>query len=123
MFQNRFCLRDAVAAAFVLLCAILLLLFPAITRSDGEWLVITTPEGAQSYRLDKAQTFTVSSHGITLTVAIENGSARVLHSDCPDGVCRQSRAIKKSGETILCAPAGITLSVRGGGSDVDFVAG
>lgn len=114
---------DAVVAGLVLVAALALLLLPPLLRREGETLVVTTPEGRYTYPLSEDARFEVLSGGIRLIVVIEDGAAYVEHSDCPDGVCRASGRISKSGETILCAPAGVTLSVRGGGDGVDFVAG
>jgi hypothetical protein len=75
------------------------------------------------YPLSQNDCFEIVSQGITLSVVIEDGAAYVKESTCPDGVCRSTRSISKSGETVLCAPAGVTLTVRGGDGDVDFVAG
>ena len=123
MFRARLTRCDIVASVAVLLAAILMLLLPPLIRTDAEILVITTPEGSAEYALSQPCSLTVISRGITLTVVIEDGGAYVLHSDCPDGVCRLSGRIRKSGETIVCAPAGIRLLVKGGDEDVDFVAG
>ena len=84
---------------------------------------ITTPDGVQVYSLSEARELTFSSNGVTLTVVIENGEVFVKESDCPDGVCVAGGRISKSGETILCAPAKILLTVKGGDGNVDFVAG
>lgn len=123
MVRTKFSPWDAVVAGLVLIAALALLLIPPLLRREGETLVVTTPEGSCAYSLGEDLSFEIVSNGITLTVVIENGEAYVLHSSCPDGICRASGRISQSGETILCAPAGVTLSVKGGGSDVDFVAG
>ena len=123
MFKTKFSPWDAVAATCVLLLAALLFLIPLLGAEEGSVLVISTPDGAKEYSLDQDQTITVESNGIRLEIVIEDGEAYVKSSDCPDGVCRSGGRIGKSGESILCAPAGVTLTVKGGKSDVDFVAG
>ena len=123
MFQTKLTFRDAIAVAVVLLGAFLLLWAPWQSRADGTLLVLTTPDGTKEYALSEDCEIKLDSQGIHLTVVIENGAAYVLESDCPDAVCRAGGRISKSGETILCAPAGVRLSVKGGASDVDHVAG
>ena len=123
MFSHRISYRDWIAFAAVLLLAVLLTVLPLLTARAGGELVVTTPEGEQIYPLSEDAAFEIVSRGITLSVVIEDGAAYVKDSTCPDGVCRSTRAVSKRGETVLCAPAGVQLTVRGGDGDVDFVAG
>ena len=123
MFQIKPSWRDLIAVVSVLLAALLLLLYPLLNAERGGVLVIVTPEGTQEYSMEKDQTVLVGSNGITLEIVISDGAAYVKESNCPDGVCRASKRISKSGESILCAPAGVTLKVKGGEAHADFVAG
>ncbi len=123
MFQTKISGFDLLAAGIVLLAALLLLLLPFVASEKGQALIVTTPDEAWEYELSQNREWTLTSRGVTLTVVIENGCAYVRHSDCPDGVCVSGGSISKNGETLLCAPAGVTLRVKGGGGDVDFVAG
>ena len=84
---------------------------------------MTTPEGSQRYSLAEDREWMLESNGITLQLSIRDGRACVRASDCPDHVCVQSGWIGRAGETVLCAPAGVMLTVKGGEGDVDFVAG
>ena len=123
MFRTRASLFDAMAVAVVLLIAVLLFLIPFFGLREGRTLLVTTARGTTEYDLSKDRQIELHENGIALTVVIEDGKAFVQHSDCPDGVCMASGRIARSGESILCAPAGVTLTVKGGGDDVDFVAG
>ncbi|MBE6553012.1 MAG: NusG domain II-containing protein [Ruminococcaceae bacterium] len=123
MFQTKPTRADLVAMILILLLATGMLLLPSWFSSNASVLVITTPEGRFEYSLSEPRELTLTSNGVTLRVVIADGAAYVSESNCRDGVCRNSGKISGSGETILCAPAGITLSVKGGGRDVDFVAG
>ena len=123
MFQTKTSWQDLIAVAVVAIVAVLLLLFPLLNARQGGTLVIVTPDGSKEYSLEQEQTIPVESNGITLEIVISDGAAFVKESNCPDGVCRASKRISKSGESILCAPAGVTLKVKGGQANVDFVAG
>ncbi|MBQ7335443.1 MAG: NusG domain II-containing protein [Clostridia bacterium] len=123
MFRTKVSLWDWILIAVVLLAACSLLLFAWLPKSAGSVLLVTTPQGSAEYSLLEDREFSLSSNGVTLTVRIADGAALVTESDCPDGVCRASASIAKVGEMIVCAPAGIRLTVKGGESDVDFVAG
>ena len=123
MFRTRSSVWDIVAVVGVLLAAVLLFLIPVLAMQEGRTLQVTTANGTYQYDLSESREIDLHENGISMTVVIENGEAYVRHSDCPDGVCLASGRISRSGESILCAPAGVTLTVKGGGGDVDFVAG
>lgn len=123
MFRTKITASDAIAAVSVLLVALLTVILPLFCAKDGRVLVITTAEGDAEYALSEARELTLCENGITLSVVIADGCAYVSHSDCPDGVCVASGRISREGEMILCAPAGVTLRIEGGGGDVDFIAG
>ena len=123
MFRTKFSVWDAVSAAAVLLTALFLMLLPLLFSDNGVYLEVVTSETTLVYALDEDRRIELREGEIALTVVIEDGEAFVIDSTCPDGVCRASGSISRSGESILCAPAGIRLTVRGGADDVDFVAG
>ena len=123
MFQTRVSVWDAIAVACVVLAAVLLIACPLLFAAEGEFLQITSSRGVETYRLSEDREITLQEGEILLVIVIEDGEAYVRHSTCPDGICCASGRISESGESILCAPAGVTLSVKGGADDVDFVAG
>lgn len=66
----------------------------------------------------------IDSGTYTLTVVIADGCVSVHSANCPDHVCEQTGNISKKGTSIVCAPAGISVKILGGGDgDVDHVAG
>lgn len=123
MFRTRSCGWDVVAVVAVLIAAVLLLWIPAFAMPEGRTLEIVTTRDTHRYDLSKDRVIELHENGVDITVVIENREVYVQESDCPDGVCKASGRISRSGESILCAPAGVTLTVKGGGDDVDFVAG
>ena len=123
MFRTKFGFGDLIAAVAVLFVAVLLLWHPWQKKDVGETLVIVTPDETMEYSLSENRTIEIESRGVHLCIEIADGKASVSESDCPDGVCVASASISRTGETILCAPAGVSLVVKGGDGDVDFVAG
>ena len=63
------------------------------------------------------------SRGYTLTVAVENGAVRVSKSDCPNQDCVHSGAISRAGQSIVCLPARVAVTLEGAASDYDLIAG
>ena len=123
MFRTKFGFGDVIAAVAVLLVAAILLWHPWQRSDAGETLVIVTPDETFEYALSENHTLEIESRGVHLCIEIADGKAFVRESDCPDGVCVASASVSKTGETIICAPAGVSITVKGGDGDVDFVAG
>lgn len=115
---------DVAIIALVLCAALLLVLLPLLRATDGSAvLTVSCSDGTErTYPLSKDRTLTLHSGDHTLTVTIEGGTVRVVESTCPDGICRMG-AISKTGEMLVCAPAGIALTVRSQGGEADAVLG
>lgn len=129
MFRTRFSFADALVILSVLsVAALLFLCFPrgAASAPSDNRLVIRTSSEVLSYPLSVDRTVSLSSDGYTLTVEIRDGRARVSDSDCPDKICQRTGWISRKGETVICAPAAVRLTVtdrRGGADDADSVIG
>lgn len=78
-----------------------------IIEHDGE-VIFEGKLGAQdeSFELE-------GSGGIILGVDIAEHHASVTHASCPDQICVRTGSISKPGETIICLPAKISITVRG----------
>lgn len=69
-------------------------------------------------------TYPIISRGYHLTVCVAEGEVFVADADCPDLVCKNTGKISAKGTSIVCAAAGVSVRVMGGGDDgADFVAG
>ena len=51
--------------------------------------------------------------GLNCTVCVADGAAYVTEADCPDKLCVDHSPISRSGESIVCLPARITVTIRG----------
>ena len=49
--------------------------------------------------------------GLNCTVCIKDGAASVTEADCPDKLCVDHSPISRSGESIVCLPARITVTI------------
>ncbi len=49
--------------------------------------------------------------GLNCTICIKNGAANVTEADCPDKLCVDHSPISRSGESIVCLPARITVTI------------
>ena len=53
-------------------------------------------------------------------IIIEDGTARIGSSPCPDGLCMHMGRIRHTGETLICVPNRVFVTVRGGRDGVQF---
>ena len=57
-------------------------------------------------------------------LVIRNGKATVTAADCPDKLCVKQKAISKTGESIVCLPHKLVITVVGGEeAEYDGIAG
>lgn len=117
---------DALVVLAVLLLALALAARPYFAaRSAGELTVSITIDGETVERcaLTDYTGGSYESRGYTLTVAVENGAVRVSESDCPNQDCVHSGAISRAGQSIVCLPARVAVTLEGAASDYDLIAG
>ncbi len=110
------------AAIFVL--ALLLFVLPLLSPKAA-WGEIVLAQTGQVRQVSLAadSTYEVCSNGITLTVEVKDGEIFIAHSDCRDGICKNTPPISRAGQSIVCAPAGVVVRITGEEAVVDGVAG
>lgn len=115
--------RDLIAVAAVLAAAAVLwmCMLPGETGALVE--ISVSGQESRTYALTDDRTVTLSARGVDLTVVINGGEVCVADSTCPDGVCRAHGRISRTGESIVCAPAGVVVRITGGETYVDGVVG
>jgi len=84
--------------------------------SDGQ-VYLKTP----LYDTAPKTTYFVKSSEGYLYVEVNKGKVRVIDSTCKDKLCIKQGEISKVGETIICLPNRISISIVGGNSNVDSI--
>ncbi len=115
--------RDLIALAAVLTAAAVLWL--CMLPGETGTLVEISVAGQESchYALADDRTVSLAARGVDLTVVIDGGEVYVASSTCPDGICRAHGHISRMGESIVCVPAGVVISIAGGETYVDGIVG
>ncbi len=93
----------------------LMLLFYWIFAKEGAYAVIMK-EGAvtESYPLLKEQEVLIHTpYGIN-RMRIQGGTAFMIEADCPDKLCVRQKPIAKEGESLICLPHRLVVSVQAG---------
>ena len=121
-YKLKFCKYDLIAIVIVIALIIL--------ASFVFWKVVGTEEGSRvvvyedgkvirEVSLTEDTEFVVEGT-YTNKIAVRDGKAAVIESDCPGGDCMHSGWISESGRSIICLPNRVEVRIEGD-SDVDFV--
>jgi len=110
---------------FVTLCAGLIYFF---TCSDGDIVTVTVNgEIFGKYSLSQnthVEILTGEQNEELNLLIIQDGKACIQTATCPDGICSSHKPISRSGETIICLPHRVivTVSAFKTDSEIDIVA-
>lgn len=105
--------NDIILIAAVVLIAAIALVCLALFRKEGSVAVVTVDGelfGKYPLAVD-TQVEIVTEHGRNLLV-ISNNCADVTEASCPDHICSEHRAISSEGETIVCLPNKVVISIE-----------
>ncbi len=115
---------DIALMSFVLASAIFLFILPFLSSGAAFAEIITAEDNEiRTVSLTESSEFKITSRNITLTVKIKDGKISVADSDCRDGICRMTPPISRSGQSIICAPAGVVVRITGEEADIDGISG
>lgn len=64
----------------------------------------------------------VSGDKTTNTVVIKDSAVNVINADCPDKICQKHAPISKTGESIVCLPNKVFVTIKGDKTEIDGVA-
>ena len=107
---------DFIVIAVVLLCAFAIWLYPFLS-SEGTSAKIEHAGKSQSVSLAENRIIELEN----ATVKVENGEIFIEEAQCPDSVCIKTGKISREGESIICVPNQIVITIEGD-SSVDAVA-
>lgn len=115
---------DIVIIVSVLMCALIMAVsFLFADRGDVSTVVISVDGKTEAQLdLDHDETYTVSNNGHTNVIEISNGRVRMLDADCKDRVCVNQGWISTQGETIVCLPGRVTVTLKNTQQEIDAVA-
>lgn len=105
--------NDWILGGGIVLAAGMILLFQLLRDSGGAKEVTISVDGDVfgTYSLEEDQTVEI---GGTNRLVIEDGTARMEWADCPDQICVNHRPVSRNGESIICLPNEVVVSVKGG---------
>ena len=111
---------DIIVISSLILLSILVLLIINLTRKEGA-IAIVEIDGAVSAQYPLSVDGVFPLNGGTNVLVIEGGTAYLSYSNCPDHICENTGKIHYVGQTIVCLPNRLSVTIRGDGDGVDFV--
>ena len=85
-----------------------------------ERLVIETPSGKWIYPLTETRTVVAPGAIGNTIIRIENNTAFISDSPCPNKTCMNAAALKKTGDWNACMPNRVFLHIEGDTSEDAF---
>ena len=116
--------RDLILISACVLLAVFLLAAQRLLQKNGSWTVVRQ-EGRELGRYPLSQDAQIPLHtaeGYNLLV-IEAGQAYIREADCPNGLCVQEGRVSRTGESLVCLPHRLTVTIEGGEEALDGVSG
>ena len=109
-------MRDGILILAVLLCGITGILFWHLSGATGD-LVTVSVDGKRvaTYPLseDRQVELSTGTHGEGRNVLrIQDGKADILEASCPDGICVDHHPISREGESIICLPNRMVVTIQ-----------
>lgn len=112
---------DIIVIASLLLLSLIVLLVISLAKKEGAIARVEIGgEIVGEYPLDVNKEY--SLNGGTNILTIKDGAAYMTYSECPDHTCERVGKIKFVGETIVCLPNKVSVTIIGNSDDgVDLV--
>ncbi len=99
-----------IIAAMLCFAAIAVLLVKG--RKTGDYIVVESTDGKQEYMLDEDREIIIDNteHGYN-KIIISDGYVRMEEADCPNQLCVKHKPVKLNGESIVCLPNKVYVTV------------
>lgn len=107
--------NDIKLIGIILILAVVCFVALQLTNKVGASVIVTI-DGKKygTYSLEKDQTIDIKSDYGTNELVIKDKKAKVEEASCPDKLCVHQHAINKTGQTIVCLPNKVVVTVENG---------
>ncbi len=115
--------NDIIFIAVILALILALGAFYVFSHGEGDTVTVTVGGVLYGeYPLSEGRTVEIKNGEAVNLLIIEGGRARVATASCPDGICAAHKPISRDGESIICLPNRVVITVRSGtGESPDIV--
>ena len=110
---RRFGKKDIILIAVIIAASVIAAFIAFTTSHEGSTVVITVSgEEYGRYPIDTDRVITVDTDSGINEITINNGEAYVSYADCPQGICAHHKPVSRSGESIICVPHEVVISIE-----------
>ena len=119
-------LRPGIWDALVVLAVVVLAAAVAVLvwrggHADGPVMAAVSVDGVEyeAVPIEELAEQTINANGYTLKIAATEGEIWVEASDCPTQDCVHTGHISRSGQSIVCLPARVIITLEGSADNSD----
>lgn len=125
--NGRHLRNDCIFIISVLLLSVVALVYLFVLRKEGNFVKVTVDGkeyGTYSLYENVSEEIVTGENGENLNrFVIRDGKVYMENASCPDGICVAHRAVFRDGESIVCLPNRVVVSVvTDDGDSADVVA-
>lgn len=116
-----------IIAVVAVVAGSLLFFLYGVNSNSGSYIQVEVDgQVVETFDLKEDLTYEIESgSGGTNTLEIKDGKAKVTQANCPDGICTNHKEINRNGESIICLPHKVVVTVvneKESSDDIDAVA-
>lgn len=78
-------------------------------RASG--FTVTSQESTETVSMAGGGTRELTSNGISVVIRWDDDGVYIQSSSCPDGTCMKTGRISRPGESIVCVPAKLSITI------------
>ena len=113
-------IRDIVLILIILALSTVILIVTRSSKEQGAYVVVMV-QNEEIARFSLGADGIYDINGGTNTIEIKDGRVRMLEAFCPNHLCIRQGWISLEGQSIVCLPNKVIVTVHGTGGGFDFV--
>ncbi len=112
--RRKVSIKELIITAVIVLIGITAFIVFESVKQNGKTAVISVDgKIIQQINLEDTENKTFALEEFeNITFEVKNGKIRVVSSDCPDKICKNTGFISKSGESIICMPNKMIVEIK-----------
>lgn len=107
---------DGILVLFLITAAIAWIVLQHSVPQNGQAILRRNGDYYMTLPLSSPTEVRVENHEYFVTVTVADGRVCVTDCNCPDSLCQHAGPISKIGQTIVCLPAAISITIEGNAS-------